>query len=124
VTGAFFFAGGCGVDRIDWARIAQLRSEIGEEDFREVAALFLDEVSETVDRLRAGVPCGRVAEELHFLKGSALNLGFAALCELCRQGEVSAAAGRADAVDIPAIVACYAASRTEFTATLAPQAAR
>lgn len=115
---------GCVMANIDWARIAQLRSEIGDEDFREVADLFLEEVSETVGRLNVSAPADTIAQDLHFLKGCALNLGFAALCDLCRQGEERAAGGRPDRVDIAAIVACFDASRKDFAAAVAPQGAR
>lgn len=79
---------------IDWERVATLRAEIGSVDFDEVVAMFLSESDEAVVRLRAGRPDPTLEAELHFLKGSALNLGFTRLAELCSQGEKLAAAGK------------------------------
>ncbi|WP_442970022.1 hypothetical protein [Roseovarius sp. ZX-A-9] len=41
---------------IDWSRVAELRSEIGAEDFDEVVELFLEEVEAEISVLRAGCP--------------------------------------------------------------------
>lgn len=41
---------------IDWARVTDLRSEVEEEDFDEIVALFLEEVAEVTGRLAAGPP--------------------------------------------------------------------
>lgn len=101
---------------IDWERVETLRAEVGPEDFCEVVELFLEEVEDIVTRLATAPDPARFEEDLHFLKGSALNLGFAALGSACQTGESAAAAGRAEAVDIAAILACYAGSRAEFVA--------
>ncbi|EPX82453.1 Hpt domain-containing protein [Salipiger mucosus] len=100
---------------IDWDRVAELHEEIGPEDFGEVVTLFLREVEMTLSELpscRDSPPI--LGEQLHFLKGSALNLGFSALAALCETGEATAASGAAEAVDIAAIRAAYADSRLEF----------
>ena len=99
---------------IDWDRIAELRDEIGAEDFDDVVTLFLDEVTEVVEALRAGGVRDQLECQLHFLKGSAMNLGFARFAAMCQAGEQDAAAGRADEVDVVAILACYDASRAAF----------
>lgn len=99
---------------IDWSRVDDLKGEIGADDFAEVVALFLDEADEVVARLTAGPDPSRIEAELHFLKGSALNLGLAALAQLCQEGEKAAAAGQAAGVDLAAVVACYGASRQAF----------
>lgn len=96
---------------ISWERVNELRSEVGDEDFREVVELFLEEVEEVIARLRDSPEPARVEEDLHFLKGSALNLGFAALGDLCQIGE-----WQPDAVDLVAIVATYEGSKAEFMA--------
>ena len=60
-------------------RIDELRSEVGEEEFAEIADLFLGEADLLVRGL-AEVPDMAAAEALlHSLKGSALNLGFVQL---------------------------------------------
>ena len=36
---------------IDWTRVDELRNEVGNDDFLEVAELFLEEVDEVISRL-------------------------------------------------------------------------
>lgn len=103
---------------IDWQRVAELRGEVGEDGFEEVVDLFLEEVDEVTDRLRAMSGRAGLREELHFLKGSALNLGFAGFAALCSRGEALAARGEAAQVDLPALLSAYARARAAFTAGL------
>ncbi|GGE09137.1 Hpt domain-containing protein [Gemmobacter megaterium] len=99
---------------INWERVTTLRDEVGADSFMEVVALFLDEVDEVVSRFRETPDPGNVERDMHFLKGSALNLGFEALGEMCQNGERMAAEGRAHEVDIPSIVIVYEESRETF----------
>lgn len=99
---------------INWDKVGELRDEVGAEDFDEVVDLFLEEVEETISLL--GTDGRSVEHDLHFLKGSALNLGFAQFSELCRAGESAAAAGQADTVDLNAVVTSYGASKDVFLA--------
>lgn len=99
---------------IDWDRVAELRSEIGAEGFAEVLELFLDEVESVVMNL--GRKPGKLGDELHFLKGSAWNLGFRAFGAICQEGERRCNAGTAAEIDIPAILDCYARSKAQFMA--------
>ncbi|MDJ0822161.1 MAG: Hpt domain-containing protein [Paracoccaceae bacterium] len=109
---------------IDWNRALELRAEIGAEDFDEVVELFLTEVEGTLDQLDDGLANARVMEEqMHFLKGAALNLGFSAVSTLCQSGEAAAAAGKTDAVAPDEVRAVYAQSKTQFFAELAQRAA-
>ena len=64
---------------IDHDRIEQLRSEIGEEDFQDVANLFFVFIYEVVARLEQSPDPAGYEGDLHFIKSSALNLG---LCRL------------------------------------------
>lgn len=99
---------------IDWTRVAELRDEIGPEDFSEVAELFLMEVEDTLSRLPSARNDARQMQELmHFLKGSALNLGFANLAETCSAAEISVTNGDCD-VDVPSMKQLYAQSRQLF----------
>lgn len=100
---------------IDWARIAELREEVGPDSFDEVAALFLEESDEAVQRLSAGAGAAGLESGLHFLKGAALNLGFSRLAGLCQEGERRAAQGACD-IDLDQIRAAYQASRAAFEA--------
>lgn len=101
---------------IDWARMAELRDEVGADAIDEVIAVFLEEVGELADRLAARPDPARLRDDMHFLKGSALNLGFTRLAQMCAAAEDLAAAGRPEAVDVAAVLACLAQSRTELHA--------
>ncbi|MEO0401740.1 MAG: Hpt domain-containing protein [Pseudomonadota bacterium] len=103
---------------IDWQRVTTLRSEIGEDDFDEVVPLFLEEVSEITDQLRASVDLSALEANLHCLKGSALNLGFEEFSALCHTGEAMAAAGQAGSVDVAAILTSFDTSKDVFMAGL------
>jgi HPt (histidine-containing phosphotransfer) domain-containing protein len=97
---------------INWAKVLELRDEVGLEDFDEVVDLFLDEVEDTIMHL--GTPGRSLEHDLHFLKGSALNLGFSEFSELCRSGESEAARGLGHEVDTGRIIACYHSSKATF----------
>lgn len=99
---------------IHWSRVNELRDEVGAEDFREVVDLFLEEVEEVIDRLRADGSREALEQDLHFLKGSALSLGFESFSTLCQDGERQSASGAADTVDIDAIINNYEQSKTVF----------
>jgi HPt (histidine-containing phosphotransfer) domain-containing protein len=101
---------------IDWARVQELRDEIGEEDFGEIAEMFMAEVEEVIARLKLAPDPATYEEDLHFLKSSALNLGFAQLSALCQNGEQRAAAGEAHAVDLAPVFSSYHASKAAFLA--------
>ena len=100
---------------IDWDRVAQLRDEIGAEDFDEVVELFLTEVDAAIDQM-ADLPAVAKPweEQLHFLKGAALNLGFRAMSTLCQQGEHAAAAGAVAPVSQAQMRATFDESRDAF----------
>ena len=51
---------------------------------------------------------------MHFLKGSAVSLGFATFSAMCSDGETKAAAGDGVSVDVPAILDCYEQSKQLF----------
>lgn len=101
---------------IDWQRVAELRDEIGEDDFAEVVEIFLEEVESSLEALKNAPGEENLCDVMHFLKGSALNLGFSALGELCRDGEHMAAAGQSKDIDRPAILTCYQGSKEVFLA--------
>jgi histidine phosphotransfer protein HptB len=97
---------------IDWNRVAALRDEIGAGEFAEVVEMFLTESDEAITRLKTGKPYPTLEAELHFLKGSALNLGFRDLAELCSLGEKRAAGGQS--VDLKPVVDSYADAKLTF----------
>ena len=100
---------------IDWNRVGELRDEIGAEDFGEVFELFLDEVHSVIEKLRHNPKRDDLESDLHFLKGRALNLGFATFAEKCGAGERRAATGRPDRVNLTAILDCFDLSLADFT---------
>lgn len=105
---------------IDWQRVHDLRSDFGADDFAEVANMFLLEVSEALKSVPASLSDpDECAALLHYLKGAALNLGFAELGEQCRQGESAASRGDTAMVSAARLSACFDASRQEFEARVA-----
>jgi len=102
---------------IDWPRVKELKDEIGPDDFGEVVELFLEEVEEIIEKLR-GDDRGQLEQDLHFLKGSALNLGFDSFSQLCQQGERQSAEGNASQVDLPEILGMFDTSKQVFLAEL------
>ena len=108
---------------IDWSRVDELRVEIGEAGFAEVVELFLDEVETVLGRLGQGKAGAALADELHFLKGCAWNIGFREFGAVCHDAEKRAARGGAPAPDIGHILDSYAGSRAAFLARLNDRAA-
>lgn len=105
---------GSGKEMIDWTRVTELRDEIGADDFGEVVDMFLEETDEVIARLNPGDAAKSLEADMHFLKGAALNLGFAAFAALCQEGERRAALGEAG-LNIAAVQDCYALSKTALT---------
>lgn len=102
---------------IDWPRVRELKDEVGSDSFDEVVELFLEEVEEVITRLHTDDRT-QLEQDLHFLKGSALNLGFEAFSTLCLEGERISAEGNAAGVNLPHILASFAASKETFLAKL------
>lgn len=107
---------------IDWARVNDLRAEVGHDSFDEIVALFLQETDQVVTRLPSITDPQSMEHDLHFLKGSALNLGFARLAQVCQTGERRAATGSAD-VALDSVISTYHQSRDAFVTRLKARAA-
>ncbi|MEM6564443.1 MAG: Hpt domain-containing protein [Pseudomonadota bacterium] len=103
---------------IDWDRVATLREEVGSEDFEEVVELFLQEVDEEMGALAAQPGGKTLAEKLHFLKGSAMSLGFRDFSNLCQTGEAALSKDPSAHVDVQALHTSYASSRATFLSDL------
>lgn len=103
---------------IDWTRVNDLKSEVGAEDFEEIVEIFLEEVGETLLANQGGMSPGSEEETMHFLKGSAMNIGFADLATLCADGELAAREGRTQDIDLGKVAACYEASKSALLARL------
>lgn len=91
---------------IDWERIEELRREIGVEGLREVARIFLEEGEETLGELAALQEGSERAMKLHFLKGSALDLGLTDLAALCQRAERDQGAIGNDEIALAFAAAC------------------
>lgn len=98
---------------LDLNRINQLKDEIGAEDFKEVAELFLDETDSAVDALRSNAAAAS-EHTFHSLKGSALNLGLSDFASICADYESMAKQGQSPSYDIDALLACYDQSKSAF----------
>ena len=95
---------------IDWTRVSELRQDFGEDDFAEIAAMFLSEVQAKLAEMQAQ-PSAHPSEDFHFVKGSAANLGFDRLYQACASAEREA---QADSVQN--LVDIFKASKAEFLA--------
>jgi histidine phosphotransfer protein HptB len=94
---------------IDWGRLHGLRTDIGEEDFADVAVFFVAEITEHLARLKAD-PASAAASDFHFLRGSAASMGFAAMVDACRSAEEACLAGAPP--DIAAVADRFTAALT------------
>ena len=103
---------------IDWKRVEELKEEIGADGFVEVADMFLDEADGAVRALISGLPDDEVEGQLHFLKGSALNLGLSELAAICQEGERKAAVGHAALIDLMQLASIWRASRQRLLSGL------
>ena len=108
---------------IEWDRLAELRAEIGGDDLANVVAIFLEEADGVVERISHDIADTALEAELHFLKGSALNLGLRELALLCQEGERLAGQGSGASVDLPRIDSVYQASKSAILGALAKGAA-
>lgn len=102
---------------INAARIRELIDDFGAEDFADVVEVFLEEVDQVIDRLSGG-DRSQLAADMHFLKGSALNLGLDPFADLCARLEE--AEGSVEQADLVELLGLYRRSRAEFTAMVCP----
>ena len=101
---------------IAWDRVDELRGEVGEEGFAEIAQLFLDEADAAVGKLQGDLSNEDLEKVLHFLKGCALNLGFAELARHCQVGEHLAMEHKFEDINLPIVSTSYQTARAEFIA--------
>ena len=58
---------------INWSRVKELQEDIGADEIGEVVELFLEEVEEVIGRLASSPVEAELEQDMHFLKGCALN---------------------------------------------------
>lgn len=95
---------------VDWSRLTELRDDIGAEAFGDVACLFVEEIGERLSALTRE-PVGAKADDFHFLRGSAANLGFSNMALACEAAEAACNAGQPP--DIAAVAAGFAGALRE-----------
>ena len=102
---------------IDTVRLSELRNEVGKDDLAEVVLLFCEEFEEALQRIDPEV-VGPLMEELHFLKGSALNIGLADVGNLCGTVERKVRQGGCVVSDIAHIGEAFRSSRQMLLAEI------
>ena len=96
---------------IDWIRIDELRDEVGQDDFGDIVGVFFEEALENLRRADTVVT---LLGQLHFLQGSALNLGFSNFAAICRNEENSLEKDPSHTVEIDKICAAFSSSKQQF----------
>ncbi|AGT09758.1 Hpt domain-containing protein [Paracoccus aminophilus] len=95
-----------------------MQREVGDDEFRPILELFLDEIETIAFRL-AGDDPQRMERDFHFLKGCARNLGFRALAAICDEFEQLVISGRMGEVRLDRVFDIYAQSKQLFMGELA-----
>ena len=99
---------------IDWIRIDELRDEVGQDDFGDIVGVFFEEAQEALENLRRADTVVTLLGQLHFLQGSALNLGFSNFAAICRKEENSLQKDPSYKVEIDKIYAEFSSSKKQF----------
>lgn len=98
---------------VNWDRITELQEEVGEDDLAEVLQLFCEEVEEALSALST-TDAETLKGHLHFLKGSALNIGLDQVSTLCREAEQTLASNPQSNILVEAIRSAYQSARVEL----------
>ena len=72
---------------LDLDQLETLQAEIGADGYAEVADLLVCEIADGITALGTQPTGADLSAQFHYLKGSALNLGFRDFAALCAQGE-------------------------------------
>ena len=99
---------------IDWDRILELQAEVGEDGVAEVLEIFLEEMDEGLTELSQMTAPDEIADKLHFLKGSAQNIGLDQTSTLCQMFETDIKTNPALRPDVPALQESLEAARGEL----------
>lgn len=92
---------------IDWAQVAELYADFGEEGFDEVLQVFATEVQDGLAQLKAAKTPEEQRIAFHFLKGAALNLGFQQVSAVCSTGEARALQGQDATLDMEQVTGLF-----------------
>jgi len=99
---------------IDWNRMTELKTDVGAEDFAEVIEIFMEEVEGVLSPMLSGEKRSRIDEDLHFLRGSALNIGFHRFAGICAEAEKLVATGRTGDIALGEIGRVFEASKAAY----------
>jgi HPt (histidine-containing phosphotransfer) domain-containing protein len=99
---------------VDWDRISELQSEVGEDGIAEVVTLFVQECADALEALTLSSDTGTAAERLHFLKGCAENIGLSELAALCIDEEATLRSGGAASLDPARLRRAFDRARSEL----------
>lgn len=99
---------------ICWKQVNTLCEEVGDDVFASVFDVFLEEVEEALGGLAQIQDPKQLEAALHFLRGSALSLGFNEFARLCGDGEKQAGNNELQVINLSAVKDCYEASKQEF----------
>lgn len=102
---------------IDWERVRELRGDVGDDDFRSILELFLDEIETVVFRLAGNSP-QQNSVDFHFLTGCARNLGFNAFARLCEELEALSKQNQISPDRIEGAMELYARTKRSFICDL------
>ena len=101
---------------INTIRLHELRDEIGADNLAEVVDMFLAETEDAILRIsRAALV---TADDMHFLKGSAFNIGLNDLGHCCAMAEESLRKDGSFQPDLAEISALFDAGRLALKAAL------
>lgn len=106
---------------IDWARVRQLRNDVGAGEFLPLVTLFLDEIEARLDRLDPA--SGQLSQDVQALRRSALNLGFMRLAALCLSAEISLRNGRPELIRPDELSSSFGAARQALRREMSEQLA-
>ena len=104
---------------INWDRISELQAEVGEDGIAEVVEIFLEEMDEGLEALILATDTTERLEKLHFLKGSAQNIGLDTMSTLCARDEAALKADAEIVPDADAIRLALSAAKEELSALTA-----
>lgn len=105
---------------INWNRVNELRDDFGEDVFTEIVTVFLEETDGVINRLKSVGIDPELGKTMHFLKGSALNLGFTQMASLSQLAETAATQNQASLGMIANVINSYESSKSHFRNSLAP----
>tara|TARA_R110000796_G_scaffold27713_2_gene76267 strand:+ start:4747 stop:5079 length:333 start_codon:yes stop_codon:yes gene_type:complete len=103
---------------IDWAYVNGLCNDIGRDSFDEIIQVFFEEVEDTLKHLENLPNQIDITEELHFLQGSALNLGFVGFSAECRKRHEILPDNLDELRHTANLLATYKASKIKFLSAI------